>query len=245
MRLDPASSEHPGALATADSAASAGVSLTDRYRDVRAQTLRLRGSLSEEDCVVQSMPDASPLKWHLAHTSWFFETFVLSAADADYRCFDPAYAVLFNSYYNSVGEQYSRPDRGLLTRPSLSEVTAYRFHVDTCMEKLLGAGVSTDMEAIIELGLHHEQQHQELMLTDLKHLLSRNPLRPAMHSSRAWRSPANTACSGPTSLLVSPCSRRRTWHWEKAARRWQRHARPSNWAAKTAVSTPKRKGSSC
>ncbi len=178
MTLDPASNETMEALSTDDPAQGVAVSLAARYREVRARTLGLRGTLSEEDCVVQSMPDASPLKWHLAHTTWFFETFVLSAEVDDYRTFDPAYAVLFNSYYNTVGEQYPRSDRGLLTRPSLGEVTAYRRDVDNWMEKLLAAGVSPDVEAVVELGLHHEQQHQELILTDLKHLLSRNPLRP-------------------------------------------------------------------
>ena len=153
--------------------------LADRYRGVRATTLRLREPLSEEDCVVQSMPDASPVKWHLAHTTWFFETFVLAVRDSRYRPFDPTYAVLFNSYYNSVGEQYARPDRGLLTRPSLAEITAYRSHVDALMESLFAEGVASELAAVIELGLQHEQQHQELLLTDLKHLLSFNPLRPA------------------------------------------------------------------
>jgi ergothioneine biosynthesis protein EgtB len=165
--------------------AEPGASLLERYRAVRAMSLRLRAPLSEEDCLAQSMPDASPVKWHLAHTTWFFETFVLadcessSGADATYRPFDPAYAVLFNSYYNSIGEQYSRPHRGLLTRPSLAEVMEYRAHVDERMTAHLAAGLSFELEAVVELGLHHEQQHQELMLTDLKHLLSFNPLKPA------------------------------------------------------------------
>jgi ergothioneine biosynthesis protein EgtB len=145
-----------------------------RYRNVRAQSLALAAPLSAEDCALQSMPDASPVKWHLAHTTWFFETFLLEGR-ARYRPFDPAYRVLFNSYYDGVGERHPRPQRGLLSRPSMDEVLAYRRHVDDAMAKLLEA---LD-PALVELGLQHEQQHQELILTDLKHLLSRNPLKPA------------------------------------------------------------------
>jgi hypothetical protein len=122
------------------------------------------------------MPDASPVKWHLAHTTWFFETFLLEARRG-YHVFDPAYRVLFNSYYNGVGERHPRPERGLLSRPSLQDVLAYRGHVDEAMLKALGADVFDP--SLVELGLQHEQQHQELILTDLKHLLSRNPLKPA------------------------------------------------------------------
>ncbi len=120
------------------------------------------------------MPDASPVKWHLAHTTWFFETFVLLPHVPGYRQFDAAYGYLFNSYYNAIGERHPRPERGMLSRPSLEEVRAYRQHVD---EALLGARNLPD--ALVELGLQHEQQHQELILTDLKHMLARNPLRPA------------------------------------------------------------------
>src|SRR5688572_7343470 len=120
------------------------------------------------------MPDASPVKWHLAHTTWFFETFVLLPHLPGYRQFDAAYGYLFNSYYNAIGERHPRPERGMLSRPSLEEVRAYRQHVD---EALLGTRPLPD--ALVELGLHHEQQHQELILTDLKHMLSRNPLKPA------------------------------------------------------------------
>jgi len=154
-----------------------------RYRAIRGVTARLCQTLTPEDCAAQSMTDASPAKWHLAHTTWFFETFVLAASVSDYRAFDPAYAVLFNSYYNSVGEQYSRPDRGLITRPSIDEVTAYRCHVDACMDELFAAGVSAELEAVVELGLHHEQQHQELILTDIKHLFAQNALLPSYRPS--------------------------------------------------------------
>jgi len=144
------------------------------YHRVREATVALTAPLSAEDCAIQSMPDASPAKWHLAHTTWFFETFVLQPHLTGYRVFDPAYGYLFNSYYNAIGERHPRPERGMLSRPSLDEVLAYRRYVD---EALLAANALP--EALIELGLHHEQQHQELLLTDLKHLLSRNPLKPA------------------------------------------------------------------
>jgi ergothioneine biosynthesis protein EgtB len=149
------------------------------FTRVRAQTERLAAPLSAEDCCVQSMPDASPTKWHLAHTSWFFETFVLERALPGYRVFHPEFRVLFNSYYNAVGEQHPRPQRGLLTRPSLDAVLAYRAHVDRCVLEVLAKNDAGEVAAVIELGLHHEQQHQELLLTDVKHLLAANPLRPA------------------------------------------------------------------
>ena len=146
------------------------------YRAVREATLQLAAPLSAEDCAIQSMPDASPVKWHLAHTTWFFETFVLKPYVPGYRVFDAGYGYLFNSYYNAIGERHPRPERGMLSRPSLEEVVAYRRHVD---EVLVHNDFKADALALIELGLHHEQQHQELILTDLKHLLSRNPTRPA------------------------------------------------------------------
>src|SRR5688572_21085361 len=146
------------------------------YRAVRETTLRLIAPLSPEDAAIQSMPDASPAKWHLAHTTWFFETFVLAPHVAGYRAFDPAYGYLFNSYYNAIGERHPRPERGMLSRPSLDEVLAYRRYVD---EQLIAATLPEPSKTLLELGLHHEQQHQELILTDLKHLLSRNPLKPA------------------------------------------------------------------
>ncbi len=124
------------------------------------------------------MPDASPVKWHLAHTTWFFETFVLEAAQSGRPPFDPAFRVLFNSYYNSVGEQHFRPERGLLTRPSLDEVLAYRAAVDARMAECWD-GLDPSLAFLVEVGLNHEQQHQELVLTDLLHLFSRNPLEPA------------------------------------------------------------------
>jgi ergothioneine biosynthesis protein EgtB len=148
------------------------------YRAVRAESEALAAPLTPEDCALQSMPDASPVKWHLAHTTWFFETFVLAELDAHYTSFDPGFRVLFNSYYNSVGEQYPRPARGLLSRPSLGEVLAYRGHVDRAMQAVLAAGLPAESAGIVELGLHHEQQHQELLLTDVKHLFAQNPRLP-------------------------------------------------------------------
>lgn len=154
--------------------------LRARYLQVRADTQALCAGLQPEDTVAQSMEDASPVKWHLAHTSWFFETFVLEKALGDYRCFHDDYRVLFNSYYNSVGEQYPRRSRGLITRPTLGEVYAYRDHVDRHMQRLWNARetLPSGLEAVIEVGLHHEQQHQELILTDVKHLFSFNPGYP-------------------------------------------------------------------
>jgi ergothioneine biosynthesis protein EgtB len=164
---------------SAISRVSAVDALAQRYQVVRAATLALTDPLSPEDCALQSMPDASPTKWHLAHTSWYFETFALEPALPGYRCFEPAFRVLFNSYYNGVGPQFARPQRGLLTRPSLAEVHAYRDHVDRHMLALLAQGVRDPaLREIVLLGTHHEQQHQELILTDVKHLLAQNPLAP-------------------------------------------------------------------
>jgi ergothioneine biosynthesis protein EgtB len=155
-----------------------GEKVVSDFVRVRAQTETLASPLSPEDQAAQSMPDASPTKWHRAHTTWFFETFVLGPAGvADLS--PPAYAVLFNSYYNAVGEQFHRPSRGLLTRPSHSEVTRYRERVDASMLDLFQRGLSDELARRVEIGLHHEQQHQELLLTDIKHLLSCNPMDPA------------------------------------------------------------------
>ncbi|WP_427183443.1 ergothioneine biosynthesis protein EgtB [Bordetella bronchialis] len=157
-------------------------SLLADYDAVRSASLALAAPLSAEDCQAQSMPDASPVKWHLAHTTWFFETFLLQAHLPDYQVFHPRYGYLFNSYYNAIGERHPRPQRGLLTRPALDDIYAYRAHVDAAMARLiprLAGGGESDLAALVRLGLHHEQQHQELILTDVKHLLSCNALRPA------------------------------------------------------------------
>ncbi|MEM7410770.1 MAG: ergothioneine biosynthesis protein EgtB [Myxococcota bacterium] len=171
---------------TISSDAPSAEALAKRFRSIRSASIALADPLSPEDCALQSMPDASPTKWHLAHTTWYFETFVLEAAIPDYAPFRPEFRFLFNSYYNSVGEQYSRPHRGLLSRPGLDEILAYREHVDTQVLALLEADrVSPAGRAVVDLGNHHEQQHQELILTDLKHLLARNPLDPAYRASAA------------------------------------------------------------
>ena len=153
--------------------------LAHAYATLRARSRDIAAPLSAEDCQVQSMPDASPIKWHLAHTTWFFETFILEPYADRYVAFDPAFKVLFNSYYNGVGDKHPRPERGLLSRPSLDRVHGYRAHVDVAMIAFLRDELrAASVQQLITLGFNHEQQHQELMLTDLKHLLSVNPLLP-------------------------------------------------------------------
>jgi ergothioneine biosynthesis protein EgtB len=154
--------------------------LSTAFAHVRQRSLHLAEPLTPEDCCAQSMPDASPVKWHLAHTTWFFETFILEPREPGFRAHDPAFRVLFNSYYNGVGAKHPRAQRGLLTRPALAEVLAYRAAVDARMRRLMAAAPGDgELAALVELGLQHEQQHQELILTDVKHLLSRHPLYPA------------------------------------------------------------------
>ncbi|MEO7390631.1 MAG: ergothioneine biosynthesis protein EgtB [Ramlibacter sp.] len=156
--------------------------LASRFDDVRAATVALAGPLSAEDQCVQSMPDASPTKWHLAHTAWFFEQVVLVPLADRYRAFDPRYFHLFNSYYEALGTRHPRPQRGVLSRPSLDEVHAYRRHVDEAMRSFIAEAGEPQWQAaapLVELGLNHEQQHQELLLTDILHALSCNPLLPA------------------------------------------------------------------
>ena len=153
-----------------------------RFHKVRRQTLRLCEPLETEDFVAQSMIEASPVRWHVAHTTWFFEEFVLGRQVSGYRPFHPAYRHLFNSYYNTVGDRTPRGERGLLTRPTVREIMEYRRHVDEQMQRFLdsaGFDEGHPAAAVVELGMNHEQQHQELILTDLKHLLSHNPLKPA------------------------------------------------------------------
>lgn len=159
----------------------AASALRDRFRDVRATSLALAAPLSAEDQCIQSMPDASPTKWHLAHTTWFFETVLLQLHATGYQPFDRRFHYLFNSYYEALGPRHPRPQRGLLTRPSVDEVHAYRRHVDEAVVALLeeGGGDWAAIEPIVTLGLNHEQQHQELLLTDILHALSCNPMLPA------------------------------------------------------------------
>lgn len=159
----------------------------ERFLSVRKNTESLAAPLIPEDMVVQSMPDVSPTKWHLAHTTWFFETFILQNFDPDYKVFDAAYNYLFNSYYNAVGERHPRPKRGMLTRPPLADVMNYRNHVTEAMANLAECQQTPEIFKLLELGCHHEQQHQELLLTDIKHVLFQNPLKPAYHEFK----PAN------------------------------------------------------
>lgn len=163
--------------------------LSKRYQTVRDFTDQIAAPLSAEDCMIQSMPDASPTRWHMAHTTWFFETFIL-AEQPDYVEFDPQFRYLFNSYYNAVGSQFPRSQRGVISRPDFQQTQDYRRHVDEHMQVLFESNrLSPTAQQAIEIGLNHEQQHQELMLTDIKHAFSLNPLLPAYDS---------------TSLLVSP-----------------------------------------
>lgn len=179
MPTDP--SYTPGCAPSGESALRRN-QFAERFTAIRSQTEQIAGRLSVEDQQVQSMPDVSPTKWHLAHVTWFFETFILKPCAADYEEFDPAFNYLFNSYYEAIGPRHARPDRGLLTRPSNDEVMAYRAYVDRAMQAFIETSDDTSFETtadLLELGLHHEQQHQELALMDIKHVLSCNPLAPA------------------------------------------------------------------
>ncbi|MCW2753233.1 MAG: hypothetical protein JWQ32_644 [Marmoricola sp.] len=161
-------------------------SLTRRFDEVRSHTESLAGPLSPEDQTVQSMPDVSPTKWHRAHVTWFFETFVLAEHEAGFTPFQDTYWFLFNSYYEAVGPRFSRADRGVITRPGAHDVGVYRGNVDARMRDLMASVDSGTIEKLtptIELGFHHEQQHQELLLMDIKHVLSMNPMRPAYAGS--------------------------------------------------------------
>jgi len=168
--------------------------LLERFRTMRALTRALAAPLSAEDAMVQSMDDASPAKWHLAHTTWFFERFIL-AEERSYRAFDPAWDYLFNSYYNSVGPMHTRARRGVLSRPTLDQVRAYRDHVEARLQERLHAGALDDAALdVLQLGIQHEQQHQELLLTDIKHALWSNPLQPA------YRQDLPSVHAGPSPL---------------------------------------------
>jgi len=159
--------------------ASEGVG-AERFAAVRARSLALGAALSDADATVQSMPDASPAKWHLAHTTWFFETFVLRDHVPGYRLHDERWPFLFNSYYEAEGQRHARNRRGMVTRPTLDEVRAYRAHVDAALAAAIPA-LGAEALALVELGCHHEEQHQELLVTDLIHLFSCNPLEPALY----------------------------------------------------------------
>jgi ergothioneine biosynthesis protein EgtB len=179
---------HPRDRVEADRVANGGgkdrvslgqAGLLTQFRAVREASGKLAAGLSDADATVQSMPDASPAKWHLAHATWFFEVMVLEPSLPGYRVFDPNFHFLFNSYYETLGARHPRPRRGMLTRPTLETVHAFRDHVDAAIEDLLRREPSERVRALIELGCHHEQQHQELLLTDILHLFAQNPLRPA------------------------------------------------------------------
>ena len=179
---------------------TAGLRAADlRFQEVRAATEALVVALSDEDQCVQSMPDASPAKWHRAHTTWFFETFVLAPHVPGYRPYDPTFGFLFNSYYESVGARHPRPMRGMLTRPSATEVGRYRAHVDAAMQDALPHLPQAAL-GLVELGLQHEQQHQELLITDVLHLFAQSPLLPAMLPD--WRPPPTAA--PPTRFVDLP-----------------------------------------
>jgi ergothioneine biosynthesis protein EgtB len=183
--------------------------MSARFQQVRRQTEALAQPLSAEDCALQSMPDASPVKWHLAHTSWFFETFVLEPAIRGYRAFNPLFRELFNSYYVAVGPRHPRPERGLLSRPPLTEIYAYRRHIDERIASLLAEDtLSQALHDLLELGIQHEQQHQELIVTDVKHLLSRNPLAPVYVEPR----PVATADTMPLTWSAQPDGIRQIGH---------------------------------
>ncbi|MGK5005193.1 ergothioneine biosynthesis protein EgtB [Janthinobacterium sp. LB2P70] len=179
--------------------------LIDHYNKVRQHSLLLAEPLSDEDCGAQSMPDASPVKWHLAHTTWFFETFILESMEAAFAPFHPAFRVLFNSYYNGVGEKHPRAQRGLLTRPGMAQVRAYRADVDARIARLLAGELARDererLTMLLALGLEHEQQHQELLLTDVKHLLAQSALFPAYLDTAPAPAPAQEHAQ-PTAWLA-------------------------------------------
>lgn len=171
------STSQPGSQAI--SQADRCLSLPEHYQQVRQLSAKLCQPLAIEDYGIQSMPDVSPPKWHLAHTTWFFETFLLLPHLPHYSVFHPQFGYLFNSYYEAIGERHPRPHRGLLSRPTVEDVFRYRAYVDDAMRSLVESTQDPEIRALILLGLHHEQQHQELLLMDIKHILALNPLRPA------------------------------------------------------------------
>jgi ergothioneine biosynthesis protein EgtB len=175
----------------------------DAFRAVRAETERRAGPLGAEDQMVQSMPDASSTKWHRAHTTWFLEQFLLLPHLPGYRVYDHRFAYLFNSYYVAAGPRHARPQRGLITRPDCDDIIAFRSHVDSAVERLLEVAADTDLPGvlrILEIGLNHEQQHQELLLTDILHAFAQNPLAPSY--DHGWRVSSTPSSSGYARL---PC----------------------------------------
>jgi len=187
--------------APSDLAKSERARWIEAFRKVRRETERRAAPLSPEDQAIQSMPDASPIKWHRAHTTWFFETFLLAPNVPGYKVYDERFAFLFNSYYVAAGPRHARPKRGLITRPDAGEVGEYRAHVDTAVERLIGEASTAalpDILRILEIGVNHEEQHQELMLTDILHAFAQNPTQPAYDAN--WRPPRATAQAGYAEL---------------------------------------------
>jgi ergothioneine biosynthesis protein EgtB len=198
-----ASSAASSARAAPQSAETRRITWRDAFRKVRAETERRASHLSAEDQIVQSMADASPTKWHRAHVTWFFEQFLLVPNAPRYTIFDERFPFLFNSYYVAAGPRHARPQRGLITRPNGDDVTAYRAHVDLAVERLIETVNETDAQrvfSILEIGLHHEQQHQELLLTDILHAFSQNPTDPVYDAS--WQRPR--AAAGPRGFVDVP-----------------------------------------
>jgi len=176
--------------------------LRDRFHQIRKFTDSLGAGLEPEDCVLQSMPDVSPTKWHLAHTTWFFETFILKKFVQGYRAEIPEYAYLFNSYYNAAGDMHRRDLRGLISRPTVSQAQRYRASIDSHIDDLLSNpddDLLDEIEPILILGFHHEQQHQELLVTDIKHVFAQNPLYPVFRPGR------DGALRGPDAAARRPC----------------------------------------
>ncbi|HEX3438921.1 MAG TPA: ergothioneine biosynthesis protein EgtB [Pseudolabrys sp.] len=198
-----ASSAASSARAAPQSVETQRITWRDAFRKVRAETERRASHLSAEDQIVQSMADASPTKWHRAHVTWFFEQFLLVPNAPRYTIFDERFPFLFNSYYVAAGPRHARPQRGLITRPNGDDVTAYRAHVDVAVERLIETVNETDAQrvfSILEIGLHHEQQHQELLLTDILHAFSQNPTDPVYDAS--WQPPR--AAAGPRGFVDVP-----------------------------------------
>src|SRR5262245_8140949 len=169
----------------------------EAFRRVRGETERRAAPLSPEDQVIQSMPDASPAKWHRAHTTWFFETFLVQPNVPGYKVYDERFAFLFNSYYVAAGPRHARPKRGLITRPTAAEVGEYRAHVDGAVENLIaeaGSAAWPEIARILEIGLNHEEQHQELMLTDILHAFAQNPTNPTYDAN--WQLPKSSTREG-------------------------------------------------
>ena len=220
--------------------------LVEAYLAVRNETERRAAPLSAEDQLIQSMPDASPAKWHRAHTTWFFEQFLLGEHCEGYQAFHPDYAFLFNSYYVSAGPRHARHQRGHLTRPSADEVTAYRRHVDAAVVKFFqtaGEDVLAELAPLVEVGLNHEQQHQELMLTDILHAFAQNPIPPAYDRGVALPRPdAAAATNGSPSTRASIPSATPT----TASISTMRSPRTARWSARSnspATSSPTPNGS--